>query len=173
MFIAALLSAPFTSVIAQEQPPPLEPGQRVRVSAPAAFGDDWQVATIEALRGDTLVLTIDSLMSLLPLGVVTRLEASRGRRSNTVAGAVSGGVLLGGVVLGFGLAFDPPIGDRPTTGEVAKGTAIGAVIGAGLGALIGSGIKKDRWEEVPLDQLRVSVVPQRDGRFGLGLSVRF
>ncbi len=31
----------------------------------------------------------------------------------------------------------------------------------------------DRWQEVPLDRLRVSVAPQRDGRFGLGLSVRF
>jgi len=34
-------------------------------------------------------------------------------------------------------------------------------------------IKIDRWEEVPLDQLRVSFVPQLDGRFGFGLSVRF
>jgi len=42
-----------------------------------------------------------------------------------------------------------------------------------LGAVIGALIKTDRWEEVPLDALRVSFVPQRDGRFGLGMSVRF
>ena len=45
--------------------------------------------------------------------------------------------------------------------------------GAVVGTLIGSAVKTDRWEEVPLDRLRLQVAPQRDGRFGLGLSVRF
>ncbi len=31
----------------------------------------------------------------------------------------------------------------------------------------------DRWEEVQLHRVRVSVAPQRDGRFGFGASVRF
>ena len=34
-------------------------------------------------------------------------------------------------------------------------------------------IKTDRWEEVPLDRLRVSFAPQRDARFALGFSVSF
>jgi hypothetical protein len=43
-----------------------------------------------------------------------------------------------------------------------------------LGVIIGGFIwKTDRWEEVPLDRLRVSFGPQRDGRFGFGASVRF
>ena len=45
--------------------------------------------------------------------------------------------------------------------------------GAGIGGLIGAFVKTDRWEAVPLDQLRVSVVPQRGGRFALGLSISF
>ena len=31
----------------------------------------------------------------------------------------------------------------------------------------------ERWKQVPLDRLRVSVVPQPDGRFALGFSVAF
>jgi hypothetical protein len=42
------------------------------------------------------------------------------------------------------------------------------LIGAGIGALLGG----ERWEEVPLDRLRVSFAPRRDG-FALGLSVSF
>ena len=53
----------------------------------------------------------------------------------------------------------------------------GAVIfgagGALLGFIVGAMITGTRWEEVPLDRLRLQVAPQRDGRFGLGLSVRF
>jgi hypothetical protein len=46
-------------------------------------------------------------------------------------------------------------------------------VGAGVGALIGTAIKTERWQEVPLDRVRVSFGPQRNGRFGFGLSVSF
>jgi hypothetical protein len=45
--------------------------------------------------------------------------------------------------------------------------------GAAVGLVVGAFTKTDRWEEVPLDRLRVSIVPQRDGRFALGVSVSF
>jgi hypothetical protein len=54
----------------------------------------------------------------------------------------------------------------------AECVAIGATGGALLGALFGALIRTDRWEEVPLDQFRVSVMPRRDG-IALGVSVRF
>jgi hypothetical protein len=58
-------------------------------------------------------------------------------------------------------------------GEVAAaGGAIGAAAGILIGSSIGAVIKTDRWEEVPLDQLRVSIVPRRDG-FALEISVAF
>ncbi len=41
------------------------------------------------------------------------------------------------------------------------------------GLAVGAVIMTDRWQEVPLDRLRVNLGPQRDGRFGLGLLVRF
>jgi hypothetical protein len=39
--------------------------------------------------------------------------------------------------------------------------------------LVGSSIKADRWDEVPLDRLRLSVVARRDRRFAFGVSVSF
>ena len=35
----------------------------------------------------------------------------------------------------------------------------GALLGAGIGALIGSASKTDRWETVPLDEIRVGLSP--------------
>jgi hypothetical protein len=52
------------------------------------------------------------------------------------------------------------------------GGLAGGVLGAGLGALIGLAIPAEKWEEVSLNELRVTLVPQRDG-FGLGISVAF
>jgi len=56
---------------------------------------------------------------------------------------------------------------------VALGAAAFGVTGALVGLGIGALLKSERWEEVPLDRLRVNIVPQRDGRFALGLSVAF
>jgi hypothetical protein len=53
-------------------------------------------------------------------------------------------------------------------GALAFGAA-GGLVGLGIGALA----KSERWEEVSLDRLQVRIVSLRDGRFALGLSVRF
>ena len=53
------------------------------------------------------------------------------------------------------------------------GMLTGVLVLGGTGELIGNSIKTDRWQAVPLDNVRVSFVPQRDGRFTLGMSVRF
>ena len=49
--------------------------------------------------------------------------------------------------------------------------AIGSGVGLGVGTILGAP-SRDRWEEVPLDRLRVSFAPKRDG-FEVGLSVAF
>ena len=53
-----------------------------------------------------------------------------------------------------------------------RGATIGAVLGALAGGLIG-GSMSDRWQEIPLEQVRVRVTKRRDGRFALGAAVRF
>ncbi len=86
VLLVALLLTPFTSVAAQEQPLPLEPEQRVRVTAPN-LGINKQVVTFKALRGDTLIVSADSTMAW-PLAAITRLDVYR-RRGRPGIGAVA------------------------------------------------------------------------------------
>jgi len=84
-----------TEMAAQE---PLQPGTRVRVTAPDC-GLRGQATRLEALRADTLVLDT----SECPLASVTRLDVSRGRKSNGRKGAGIG--FLTGAVTGVLLDF--------------------------------------------------------------------
>ena len=114
---------------------------------------------------------------VIPLASLTRLELYGGRGFsgwNVLRGAGIG-VLVGGAV-GAGIGY---LTSSEGCGEFERSfcAGVGAAVlgGAGLviGAGVGAAVKSDRWEEVPLDQLRVSFAPQRNGRFGLGLSVQF
>ncbi len=176
--VAVLAVAPFSAVTAQE-PPPVKVGDRVRVTAPN-LGINKRTGVLQVVGDDTLV--VDTMR--LALASVTRLEVSRGWKRHTEKG-VEYGLALGLVAGGFvgARTYEPPpcegknwfCGFRLDLGWVPRmfiGAAIGAGIGAVTGALVGS-VKTEQWEEAPLDRLRVSFVPQRDGRFGLGLSVRF
>ena len=58
--------------------------------------------------------------------------------------------------------------EATAAGGALVGGALFGVIGAGIGTFI----KTDRWEEVPLDRLRVSFGPKRDG-FAVGVRVTF
>ena len=162
------LIVPLTTLSAQ-QPLPVEAGQRLRVTAPSCGLAEY-VSELEALVGDTLVLLQDPIRSsntfVCPIGSLTRLEVSRQQKSHTSAGLIVGGLTLGGagVVVG-GLYL---VGE----GGSSTGGLIGATVGGVLGALVGSSIKTDRWEEVPLDRLRVSFAPQRDSiSFGVSLKL--
>ena len=87
------------------------------------------------------------------------------------------GLLIGGpigFVIGSLSGDDPPgffslsAGNKAALGFLALG-----FVGSIVGSIAGAALPGDGWEEVPLDRLRVSLGPQPDGRFGLGLSVRF
>lgn len=162
-----LLLAPLCDVLAQE-PPPLEPNTRVRITARWL---QWhqQVATFHGLRGDTLVLATDSTV-LCPLTAVERLEVSAGRKSHLWVGAGIG--LLAGAALGA-ITWPSAGCDWVSEGQCRLYGALGlGAVGAVAGGVTGLLIKSDRWEEVPLDRLRVSVRPVRDG-VGLGANIAF
>ena len=166
---------PLASLSAQEQPP-VEAGSRIRVTAPTVGADKLVGMCVEV---DATRLRVQAEEQASPLTIsltdVTRLEVSQGRKSHALAGLGIG--FLGGVVIGavFGGAVASDIDVCDTNEENCK-IIFAAVSGFGgglVGLFVGAQFESDRWEEVPLDRLRVSIAPLRDGRFALGLSVRF
>jgi hypothetical protein len=168
------LLLPVVSIEAQEQPPPLQPGERVRVSPPD-LGIEKQAATFDGLESVVLVVTADTKVRC-PLASVTRLETYAGRHSHPWRGAGIG--FLAGWALGFGVWHAADIGCFEYTSESVCaawfGGGLGAASGALLGALVGGLLwQTDRWQEIPLDKLRLQIASQPGGRFGFGASIRF
>ncbi len=192
ILVAILAIVPLASATAQVQRPPIEPGTRVRISHECGtrtlYGGATRVdcrtdkGTIAVLTADSVVLTIGESATQLavPLASVNRLEVVRGQKSNVGTGAGIGLVvgMVAGAVWGYAIVDEcdfckneSGIGGREES--VVLGALILGLGGTVFGALIGASSKTDRWREVPLDRLRMSLGPQRDGRFGFGASVRF
>ncbi|MDH3367933.1 MAG: hypothetical protein OEO20_15785 [Gemmatimonadota bacterium] len=161
-----LVLASFTDAVAQELP--LQPGQRVRVTVPRLAVNKHE-ETFQALRGGTLVLAAISY----PLVDVTRLDVHRGHKSwGWVNGAVLGFLAGVGVGATAGALVDCGVGSSDDDSCVGFGIVVGAPIGLLVGTTAGLLIKTDKWEEVPLDRLRVSVVPTPNG-FAIGARLAF
>jgi hypothetical protein len=149
----------------------LQPGQRVRVTLTGPDPHRLQ-STYQQLLGDTLVLSSASY----ELSDVTKLEVWRGQRSMAGRGALVG--FVGGAALGAIIGYS--MGDSEglctiacTAGQKAAwGAGIGGGAGVLGGLLIGALSKTDKWEEVPLGRLRVSIAPTRGG-FGIGTRIAF
>ncbi len=175
--VAVLAVTPLTRVTAQE-PPPVKVGDRVRVSHDCTYRGTQRRCqedrgTLDAVKADSIVLSAEKDQSrmVILIASVTRLRVVRGQKSHWAAGVGIG--FLTGFTTGAVLAAQEPGGCSESQGcTIPFGLFFGAG-GALIGGVIGALIKSDRWEEVPLDQLRVSFAPQRDGRFAFGLSVRF
>ncbi len=194
MLVAILAFVPLASATAQ-----VRPGARVRVTGHfcrpfysncVGGQPEHRVRTFVVWKSDTLVVQSNGDTLSVPVNLVTRLDVSRGRKS---FGAGRGGI-IGGVVGAASAAiigaasyeepeepqpcvlfclFQDPEFSRTAADAAVLGAAFGAVVGYAIGRLLGSAIKTERWQEVPLDRLRVSFGPQRDGRVGLGLPVSF
>ena len=166
LILICIFGGASTQMAAQE---PLASGSRVRVTAPEC-ALSGQTATFRALRADTLVLETTEC----PLASLTRIDVSIGRKSHIPLGAGIGfaaGALVAVVACSGAECI---IGEE---GDFTNITPVFAVIFGALGGVAGGitgyFIKTDRWEEVPLERLRVSLAPQPDGGFELGFSVRF
>jgi hypothetical protein len=180
--LAGLAALALCGPAAAEEPTTLAPGVRVRVSV-AGSGERLK-GTVQSLEPGTLsVIGDDRHPVKIPRANITRLETGWGRHGNAKKGFFIGGAfgLAGGLLacatVGSrseygGLLDDPEFANCDTTGErVAVPLATGVVWG-GLGALIGSLVKSERWVEMPIDRLRVSVGPSSRG-WGMAVSVRF
>jgi hypothetical protein len=162
---------------------PVAEGDRVRVWAPSVGVEGW-VGTLLALRPDTMVVG-NSKNLVLEISSLTKLEVSRGNESKAGTGGIIGfvgGAVAGAVIClasecsitvgsGDGDSRSDPLDENPLV-SVGLAAVVGGAVGYGVGVLIGSTIKVDRWEEIPLDQLRVTIAPCPGGGLSVGLRVR-
>ncbi len=154
--------------LAAQQNQDLSEGIRVRI-------DGKHVGAISDLARDTLVLqrATDGGSDSWSVAVadITRLEVSQGKKSNWKTGMWVGTV--SGIAIGT-LAGAAACEDSLfSKGEcVAMTGAAGMLIGVPLGTLVGALIKTERWENVPMEVVRVSIVPQASG-LTLGISVSY
>lgn len=171
--LAVMLLAVPTGTAAAQDATSLEPGQRVRVTAPA-LGLDRHEERVAAVLGDTLVLT----STRCSLADIERLDVHTGRRSYAVTGGLIGAAV--GLVIGTGVGVaeqsrydcDPQNAWAPCIPPLPTIPIMLGLLGGTVGAVTGAFIKTDRWEEMPLDGLRVSVAP-RPGGVALGISIAF
>jgi hypothetical protein len=166
----------------------LSTGDRVRIKAPS-FSWDQVSGNIVTINADTLVLKSKKQTSLLkvPLTYVTGLERANGKKRNTLKGAGIG-LLIGagvGALAGLAAGEDCPPSRSGSTGlyaldlcfskgsMAAVGSVMAGVTGTVLGAVIGSFGQTDRWEDVPIDRIRLGILPQRQGGLAFSASVTF
>ncbi len=137
-------------------------GDRVRLTAPAIGVVKRQTFTLVGVTADSITLspvgqdiTIDCAIADL-----SSLQAHRGQKRATWRGLVIVGTTGAaiGILAGLVDGSDPPdelfgmsAGEKALIGGVALG-----VLGGAVGALLGSTAKVDRWEKVPLIQVRVA-----------------
>lgn len=167
--LTALVLTASADLLAQ-QAPPVAPGDRVRVTTRTKL-----VGNLVTLSADTCVLHVegrDASLSL-PIASLTKFEVSRGRKSNALKGLGIG--FLGGAAVGalIGLGLDEEGGEVSAGTWALIGAAPGAVVGAVVGVAVGASTKTDRWEVVPLERLRVSMIPRRNGAVAIRVSLAF
>ncbi len=167
--LAVMMGVSVSAAVAQS--PALTPGQRVRLSAPS-LGLERRPVVVEGRRGDALLVTADSAMSI-PVTSLTRLEVYQGRHGHFWKGAGIGFLAgaVAGALLGPLLAECPSYGcDTSPAVQGAVGGVVFGVAGGLVGGLLGAFAKSDTWKEVPVGQLGVSAIPRRDGvRVAVGM----
>ena len=177
--LTASVLVPLNGLIAQQ--PPVQIGQRARIhyncSARVLLSGQTrtvcrtETGRLVSIRSDTLQLEQDRPDSLLtlPLPLVDRVDIWN-RRSHGGAG-IGVGFLLG-ALSGAALGAASESNDDWQGLAALVGAGVGALSGMLVGGIAGSLIKTSQWEEVPLDELRVSFAPQRHGHFAFGVSLR-
>jgi hypothetical protein len=173
--VAAVVLA--AAVAAAESAPPgwPVPGEKVRLTTHTGTGRDKGVVVAADAEALTVSLGTGKPPLRVPLASLERLEVARGRRSAAKEGAITGGI-VGGAFGIFAISVlsavlcDNSDGCDASAQAYLGGAGIFGAGGAGLGALVGLAIKKDRWERVPVDRVRVGLEPVRGGA-GVGVSL--
>ena len=91
MFLLAVLAVTAFSTARAQEPPPIEPGAQIRVTAPSV-GSDRIVGTVESWESEQLGLDAEKPYRLrgtltFPIDSIIKLEISRGKKSYLEEGA--------------------------------------------------------------------------------------
>ncbi|MFN0180729.1 MAG: hypothetical protein ACKVZ0_18155 [Gemmatimonadales bacterium] len=120
---------------------------------------------------------VDSSAGTPIVPTVTRLEISPGKKSQWLLGAGVGFIAGAGITFavlesGGSTSWCDQSANQDAIGETeCLGlTVLGGAVGAGLGAIIGGMFRSERWREVPVERIRISLAPRRGVRFGLAMS---
>lgn len=181
IFLPVLLAP---NVATAQTPGALVEGQRVRVAYRCSRAHDQPVecgknrpprvttGQFMALDGDTLRLRSQKTGAELaiPAAHVDRLWVVDGRKSHFWAGVGIG--FLGGAVVGAVIGSTQEFCILSCGSAAGIGVVVGAPAGALLGGIVGALIRSDRWRRVRVNDLHLSVEPQREG-VGLSVSVAF
>jgi hypothetical protein len=143
-------------------------GEKVRVTTLAGASREQGLVVQTDAEALTVSLGSGKPPLRIPLASIDRLEVARGRRRAVGEGALVGG--LAGAALG-GLAVAALAEALCEYDSDCSGSAEGYLVGigvfgaagAGVGALTGLAIKKDRWERLPVDRVRVGIRPAPAG----------
>jgi len=174
--IVILVLVPIPDAVAQG-PDALRPGQQVRIryrcepivdestGQPSLANRQTKTGTIVALPSDAIVLSAAGSTLALPLPQIDRIQVHRGRETHAWLGAKLGFAAgaLTGALAGYARCRGNAWLEDDIVGCVLIGAGMGGGVGAGLGALTGSFISTDVWEGLPVERVRVSLVPRWRG----------
>ncbi len=178
----ALILMPSADLAAQETTA-VTPGSRIRASAPSVSNKPF-VGDVVGWESDSLIANARVWQSgtwlnqqvKVGIGSLTKLEVSRGRKSRFLQG-LGYGLLVGaatGAVIGAASGDDDPstwfamsAGEKAAVGAISLG-----LLGGIVGGVIGLSSPGERWEEVPLDRLRVGPSPVTADGVAVSVSLR-
>jgi hypothetical protein len=125
--------------------PTLAPGTRVRVTSSTA--PDPVRGEVASMDGVVLTLSADNGREVrLPIGTITAIDTSLGRRRQWLLGLSIGAVT--GVLTGLAASVDPNNCGSDAPSFCSRGAAIGGATAfmSGLGVVIGGLTTRERWE---------------------------
>jgi hypothetical protein len=115
-----------------------------------------------------------SVVRVTPWSQVGSVEVSRGKGGHAGTGAAAGAIVgaIPGALSGMAFAGLCECSHPNYAGGALIGGLIFAGPGALVGAIVGQLVRTERWGAVPVDRLRVTIIPEAR-RLGISLAVRF
>jgi hypothetical protein len=178
--IALAIIMPTAAALGVAQVPTIPAGTRVRVAAQP----NGLTGTVKSQSVDSIAVETTDSVRTVPLAWVSRIEVSRGvsHLDGGIRGMKIGGLGLGGTVAALLIAAYVASPDNNCNGadeclDPAAAMLIlvpaATILGGATGFVIGSLVGAEHWDRVYPVPARVSILPARNGRTLIGLSIGF